>query len=245
MTRLAAAQADSQGRDVITRSVLRGNGTFFLGKTDHRTKILMAILNQYISEPAFQVLRTQEQLGYIVAMYTKSYKHVSYFTVLVQSNVKSPEYCSTRIEEFLKKYKDEIRKITDEEFQKLCKAVEVQNTKKPLNLAEETDFLWSKVNDRTYDFDMKRKLPEMIATVQKHEIIHLFDELFFQERKVVEFQIISEAHQEENDKFQAEREKTGEVALYFDRPEDFKSKVGAFHSDYIFEGLLKHVQMGK
>lgn len=45
--------------------------TFFLGSTfnDLRTKLLLQILNQYISEPAFQVLRTQQQLGYIVAMY--------------------------------------------------------------------------------------------------------------------------------------------------------------------------------
>ena len=128
-------------------------------------------------------------------------------------------------------YREKIKELTDKEFQKLAAAVEVQNTKKFLNLTEQVSFYWTKINDRTYDFDSKKKLPRLIKGIKKQEVIDLYEEIFFKRRKVVEFHVISEAHSEENSKLQQERK--DKVNMYFSDPGEFKAKMG-FHEDYLY-----------
>ena len=55
--------------------------------------------------------------------------------------------------------------MTDAQFEKLAKAIEVECTKKHNNLAEQTNYYWSKINDRTYNFDNQKKIPALIAGI--------------------------------------------------------------------------------
>lgn len=53
------------------------------------TKVLQELALSFVKEPAFDYLRTKEQLGYIVMALSDDHRGVLGLSVLVQSNVKN------------------------------------------------------------------------------------------------------------------------------------------------------------
>jgi len=72
-----------------------------IGEDLAKENMALGLYSQILKEPCFNVLRTQEQLGYIVFSGTRNVGGVTGFTVLVQS-AKKPRFLNHRIEEFLK-----------------------------------------------------------------------------------------------------------------------------------------------
>lgn len=58
------------------------------------------LVSQILSEPCYNILRTQEQLGYIVFSGVRKANGAKGLRILVQST-KHPEFVETRIEKFL------------------------------------------------------------------------------------------------------------------------------------------------
>lgn len=54
-----------------------------------QTKILQEIALSFVKEPAFDYLRTKEQLGYIVMCLPDDHRGVLGMSILVQSNIKN------------------------------------------------------------------------------------------------------------------------------------------------------------
>jgi secreted Zn-dependent insulinase-like peptidase len=54
-----------------------------------RTKILQDLALAFTKEPAFDYLRTKEQLGYIVMCLPDDHRGVMGLSILVQSNIKN------------------------------------------------------------------------------------------------------------------------------------------------------------
>lgn len=71
------------------------------GARSSRENAMVELFCQVIGEASFNVLRTQEQLGYIVASGVRGYGGVCGVRVIVQSD-KSPAYLDDRIENFIK-----------------------------------------------------------------------------------------------------------------------------------------------
>lgn len=71
------------------------------GARSSRENAMVELFCQVIGEASFNVLRTQEQLGYIVASGVRGYGGVCGVRVIVQSD-KSPAYLDERIENFIK-----------------------------------------------------------------------------------------------------------------------------------------------
>ena len=72
-----------------------------VGEDETRKNMELGLFAQILKEPCFNVLRTQEQLGYIVFSGSRNVGGITGFTVLVQSD-KKPRFLNHRIEEFLK-----------------------------------------------------------------------------------------------------------------------------------------------
>jgi insulysin len=115
------------------------------------------MFNQLVHEPTFNVLRTQEQLGYIVDSAEKISPGTMGFRVLVQSE-KDPVYVETRIETFLDGMKAWLEELSDEEFEKNRNSLILKKEEKPKNLGEETRRFWGVIADQTYEFG-KRMSP--------------------------------------------------------------------------------------
>lgn len=71
-----------------------------IGMQSTESNMLLELLAQIISEPCFNVLRTQQQLGYIVFSGVHKINVMQGLKVLVQSD-KHPQYIEKRIDSFV------------------------------------------------------------------------------------------------------------------------------------------------
>jgi insulysin len=90
-----------------------------------------------MSEPAFDQLRTKEQLGYIVFTSIKrlNQQHLA-LHIMVQSSHKDADYLDGRIESFLCQYRAMLLAMPQKEFQENVAAVIEKLVEKPKNIDE-------------------------------------------------------------------------------------------------------------
>ena len=84
---------------------------------DLKQELVNACLMQWISEPFFDQLRTKQQLGYVVTSFPKSHRDVFGNCFLIQSPKKSCEYLAKALNEFLLMKREDVKKLTKEEFE--------------------------------------------------------------------------------------------------------------------------------
>ena len=91
---------------------------FYVGDdSDQQLRIKTDLLGAIASEPAFDTLRTKEQLGYIVSASPRASLGLIGFQILVQSE-RDPEYIDARVEAWLVSFKKFLEDMTEEEFAK-------------------------------------------------------------------------------------------------------------------------------
>ncbi len=93
----------------------------FLGLEENAT---LAFLHHLLKEPAFNQLRTEEQLGYIVHTSIKTSGHnIKNLLFLIQSDSFDPIHVESRIEAFLARFRPRIQNMTREDFETNITAV--------------------------------------------------------------------------------------------------------------------------
>jgi nardilysin len=71
-----------------------------------KTKLLQELAHAFTKEPAFDYLRTKEQLGYIVMCLSDDHRGVIGLSILVQSNVKE----TYELQEYVSKFVNDVLK---------------------------------------------------------------------------------------------------------------------------------------
>lgn len=136
-----------------------------------------------MSEPAFDQLRTKEQLGYIV--YVTGHElaqRIMTVSIIVQSSVQDPVYLDSRVEAFLGQYRtDVLEKMEESKLQTFIDAEVESLLEKPKNLDQETRWMGAEVTKGTYLFDRPQRLAAMLRqeglfTVEK--MLACFDQFF-------------------------------------------------------------------
>lgn len=123
---------------------------------DAQTRATMGLLAHIASEPAFNQLRTVEQLGYIVSSSTWGATASLGWRVVVQSE-KNPVYLENRVDVFLDEHlKKLLEDMTNEEFEQKRQGLIDKKLEKFKNLGEETSSFWSHISGGYHDF-MRRE----------------------------------------------------------------------------------------
>jgi insulysin len=127
--------------------------TYYGPITNQRLRVVSSLLTQIMSEPAFNVLRTREQLGYIVSCSSWALPGSSEkgLRIVVQSE-KKPEYLETRVEAFLDEMKIKIEEMTEEEFNIHKHGLAKKWLEADKNLAEEVSRFLTQINSGHWDF---------------------------------------------------------------------------------------------
>ena len=120
---------------------------------DQRLRVVSVLLTQILSEPAFNVLRTKEQLGYIVSasQWVAPGANESGLRIVVQSE-RGPVYLEERIEAFLEHMKGVIEAMSGDEFLEQKAGLERRWTEAPKNLSEEVNRHWAHIDSGYLDF---------------------------------------------------------------------------------------------
>ncbi|KAG8889415.1 Insulinase (Peptidase M16) [Tulasnella sp. 332] len=144
--------------------------------TDARLRATLGLLAHIASEPAFNQLRTNEQLGYIVSSGTWSASGSLGWRVVVQSE-KNPTFLENRVDVF---FEETLRKLlqtmSDEEFEQKRQGLIDKELEKHKNLVEETGNFWNHINNGYHDFMRRTIDAENLRTLSRQDVLSLFME---------------------------------------------------------------------
>jgi len=143
-------------------------------KTDKLLHAQLLLFCQMIHEPAFNQLRSQEQLGYVV--FSGHVTHVTneVFRVLIQSE-RTPEYLESRIDAFLTNFKKSLVDMTDTEFESHKSSVMSERLQKLKNLNEEGNRFWHHISNEVYQFQQREDDVDMLKEVKKQDMMEFYE----------------------------------------------------------------------
>ncbi|KAJ4346429.1 metalloprotease [Didymosphaeria variabile] len=148
--------------------------TLYLGnRMDDALRAKQFILAQMVDEPAFNQLRTIEQLGYVV--FSGSTAGITYagFRILIQSE-RDCGYLEGRIDHFLTKFETTLQDMSDEEFEKHKGAVISKRLETLKNLGQEGNRFWNHMFRNTYDFLQSENDAAQVSTITKDDMIAFY-----------------------------------------------------------------------
>jgi insulysin len=121
-------------------------------KADREVRAKTLLLDQVVHEPAFDQLRTKEQLGYVVFSGARTGPTTYGFRFIIQSEKKA-EYLETRIESFLTGFAETLEKMEETDFENQKRSLIVKRLEKPKYLDQETNRHWNQIHSEYYDFE--------------------------------------------------------------------------------------------
>jgi insulysin len=121
-------------------------------KADREIRAKTLLLDQVLHEPAFDQLRTKEQLGYVVFSGVRTGATTYGFRFLIQSE-KTSEYLEKRIDSFLTGFKEILEKMEDTAFETHKRSLIAKRLEKPKYLDQETNRHWAQIHSEYYDFE--------------------------------------------------------------------------------------------
>ncbi|KAJ9108236.1 hypothetical protein QFC19_002484 [Naganishia cerealis] len=104
------------------------------------------------NEPAFNVLRTKEQLGYLIWSGQRSTTGTTGFRILLQSE-KSATFIESRIESFFDYLRDLLNDLTNDQFETIRAGFISKQSAMAQTLNDESSEYWSTMGDGHYDFE--------------------------------------------------------------------------------------------
>lgn len=122
---------------------------------DDTTRAQLALLADIASEPAFNILRTKEQLGYLIWSGQRSTISTTGFRILLQSE-RSATFIESRIESFFDYLRDLLHELPVDRFEGLRASFINKHSALPESLVAESLEYWSAICDRHYDFERSK-----------------------------------------------------------------------------------------
>ncbi|RCI10149.1 hypothetical protein L249_8413 [Ophiocordyceps polyrhachis-furcata BCC 54312] len=149
---------------------------FFVGdKADGLVRAKTLLVDQMTHEPAFDQLRTKEQLGYIVFSGIRNFATTCGFRVLIQSE-KTPEYLEKRIEAFMAQFSRTLATMSEAEFEGHKRSLIIRRLEKLRSLDQESSRHWGHISNEYYDFEQAQVDAANIKSLTKAEMVDFYDE---------------------------------------------------------------------
>lgn len=142
--------------------------------TDRDLRARLLVFAQMTDEPAFDQLRTKEQLGYVVFSGAVSHITTSVYHVLIQSE-KSPDYLEKRIDSFLHGFRQTLTEMSDEQFESHKRSIINKRREKVKNLNQEANRFSDHISSEFYRFDAVDDDVARIKPLTKADIVQFYD----------------------------------------------------------------------
>merc|ERR1719464_2426953 len=125
---------------------------------------MLQLIGKVLSPKFFDILRTQQQLGYVVHLGVSPSTNFIYLIALAQTEF-PPDYARSRINSFLDEHFVFIEEsLTEDEFQMCRQGILSELKMKPKNLSDEAGRYMRYFSDRTYDFGRRQRAIDFLET---------------------------------------------------------------------------------
>ena len=156
------------------------------------------IMFYIFNELFYEILRTNEQLGYDVSFSTETNNNIFGFKFYVSSSKYNPDEILERINKFI--VDNDLNKeenFSDENFESYKKSMLVDLMEKPLTLESEMGRDLAYIFERSYTFDERLKMIKYTnEKLTKKDVIDYFNEFIFLKAKRLEVALYSSVNKE-------------------------------------------------
>jgi len=171
-----------------------------VGPVELKVNATLALLHHLLREPAYNELRTNEQIGYIVhTSVATNGDAVKGLIFLIQSDSFDPTHIDSRIENFLEGFRSKMVLMSEEDFQGNIDAVVQNFEEKDKNLAEESSVYWSQIANNTYQFKRRALLAAELKNLSIHQVLQFYDKFIAKDaphRRKLSIHVFAEQHLE-------------------------------------------------
>lgn len=159
------------------KSTIHSNSCVYIylqvGLQTERSNVLCELVSQMTESSFFDILRTKEQLGYIVSSGVSRSDSVQGFKALIQTD-KPPSVVCEKIDQYFENFTDTLVSMTDKEFKDYVDALAVNKLKKPKKLNEETQNYWDEISCYQFHFRRSKSEVDVLRTLAKSDVIEFY-----------------------------------------------------------------------
>ena len=152
-----------------------------LGEATLETCAKLDLLHQVINEPFFDVLRTKQQLGYVVDAGTRCTCGVAGFCFVIQTAKVSAAIAEARIEAFVQGFAETLDKMDQTQFEEHRRALATEKLEKDDSLSDEAWKHWHEITDGRYCFNKQEIEADAVKAVSHNSLIQWYKEHFLEE----------------------------------------------------------------
>lgn len=121
-------------------------------------RITFGLTGQIINAKFYSTLRTEKQLGYVVASGAYPIYDIPGMYFLIQSPVAGPDTLLTEIRQFLMDKRSGLSTMSEDEFDRQKKSLMNKLLEQPKNLSAQSAQFWGDIVDNYSDFDQREQL---------------------------------------------------------------------------------------
>jgi hypothetical protein len=155
-----------------------------IGADDLRMRVILDVLEQIMSEPMFDKLRTKEQFGYSVSCGARWTNGVMGYILKIVSSVKTSDEITKRLNEFLLEFREEtLVKMKEDEFLENVIGLAKIKLQSFDSLEAECSHYWSEVVERRFSYDVSREEVCILQGIKKDDVLKVFDDFFLDDSK--------------------------------------------------------------
>ncbi len=141
-----------------------------------QTRATLSVLGSIIRSPFFDVLRTEQQLGYVVNAGAMSILDVSALVMYIQSPIADPVTLESRINDFIESYAEDLAQMPQETFDSSKAGLLNTLTEKPQRMNNLGSRFWNDIVEQKLGMDSRLELAQAISTVSMEDVMNYYQE---------------------------------------------------------------------
>jgi len=160
-----------------------------IGERNDADYVKSVVISTLLNSEAFNFLRTEKQLGYVVHSNIFSVKNVDGFLIGIQGSNNPPDLMNKYVEEFLFRFFDIIANKSETQFQNILTHVSQNFLFKDPDLNSLSERLWEEICFGKNDFKKYERYFRKISNLTKTDIIDFFQKIFKVDSKKISLQL--------------------------------------------------------
>lgn len=146
----------------------------FIGSIkDNALRSKLLLFAQMTDEPAFDQLRSKEQLGYVVWSGARYSSTTIGYRVIIQSE-RTAQYLESRIDSFLSSFGQTLETMSEDEFEGHKRSVINKRLEKLKNLESETSRYWAHIGAEDFAFQQNETDAAGVRALTKPDLIDFY-----------------------------------------------------------------------
>eukprot|EP00475_Leptophrys_vorax_P039211 TRINITY_DN7042_c0_g1_i1.p1 TRINITY_DN7042_c0_g1~~TRINITY_DN7042_c0_g1_i1.p1 ORF type:complete len:491 (+),score=120.57 TRINITY_DN7042_c0_g1_i1:372-1844(+) len=172
---------------------------YMCGQDSLRERLKLRLLGSLLEEPCFDVLRTDQQLGYSVSCFFSNIEGVLAFQFDIVSADYEPATLDDRIEQFIREEYQSLQEMDKEEYEDSVNGLISDLQSQDMSVSDIGCRLWNEIEDRTMIFNRVDEEVSLLQNLPLEEVLDLYKSCLFDigTRRKLSVQVYAPSKQEQ------------------------------------------------